>query len=130
MLINFIIKYLNLFFISFLFNFSIFYIVKSGLLGNNLKFKLNKILKSNINLLTFISFFFFLLVALYLNMYKIHLDNTQLTEITEKLNNGTSKITNNGNTEASSEIFNELEKLDPNLKYNSIVKSPLENGDG
>src|ERR1700730_13172396 len=103
MLLNFINEYLNLFIIPFLFNFTIFYIVKSGLLGNNLKNKLNITLKSNIKLITFISFFLFLLASLYLNLYKLHLDNT------EKLNNGTSQITINGNTEASSKILNELE---------------------
>ena len=257
MLLNFINEYLNLFIFSFLFNFTIFYIVKSGLLENNLKFKLKIILKSNINLITFISFFLFLLISLYLNIYKLHLDNTetvinenhikitgsllmkllqslgsagvfavssrmvaglitkqpfsiltkygyivgggidttvfyrlvcnnvpilptedviiktgpiqvilenssnnnnlsnltnseneqntsisllehckkftmnntQLTENTEKLNNGTSQITINGNTEASSKILTELDKLDPNWKDNFFVKSPLENGD-
>jgi hypothetical protein len=261
MLLNFINQYLNLFIISFLFNFIIFYIIKSGLFGDNLKFKLNQILKSNINLITFISFFLFLLVSIYLNMYKLHLDNTvvviktvindsqivitgsllmnlmqsigsagifaasyrivagllakqhmstltkygyitggeigttviyrmasnsvplqstlntiiktgpiqvtlenssnnnnlsnlinsvneqntstsllehckkftmnntQLTENTEKLNNGISQITINGNTGASSKILNELEKLDLNWKDKFFVKSPLENGD-
>nr|YP_009710669.1 hypothetical protein [Amanita muscaria]QFZ98618.1 hypothetical protein [Amanita muscaria] len=123
MLLNFINEYLNLFIIPFLFNFTIFYIVKSGLLGNNLKNKLNITLKSNIKLITFISFFFFLLASLYLNMYKLHLDNT------EKLNNVTNQITINGNTEASSKILNELEKLDTNWKDKLFVKSPLENGD-
>jgi hypothetical protein len=123
MLLNFINEYLNLFIIPFLFNFTIFYVVKSGLLGNNLKNKLNITLKSNIKLITFISFFLFLLASLYLNMYKLHLDNK------ENLNNGTSPITINGNTEASSKIFNELEKLDTNWKDNFFIKSPLENGD-
>jgi hypothetical protein len=60
---------------------------------------------------------------------KFTMTKTQLTENTVNLNNGTSQITNNGNTDASSEILNELEKLDPNWKDNLIVKSPLENGE-
>jgi hypothetical protein len=57
------------------------------------------------------------------------MNNTQLTENTEKLNNGTSQITINGNTEASSKILTELDKLDPNWKDKFFVKSPLETDD-
>src|SRR5258708_18606759 len=55
--------------------------------------------------------------------------NEQLTENTEKLNNGTSQITIKGKTEASSKILIELEKIDPNWKDNFFIKSPLEHGD-
>lgn len=86
MVLNFINELFMLFIISFLFNGFIFYIVKLGLLGNDLRDKLNIILEKKIHLITLISFFLFLSLSLYLQIKNIYLDNKEV-EIKAIINN-------------------------------------------
>jgi hypothetical protein len=86
MILNFINELSMLFIISFLLNGLIFYTVKSGLLGNDLKDKLNIVLEKKIHLITLISFFLFLSLSLYLQIKNIYLDNKEV-EVKAIINN-------------------------------------------